>query len=331
MIQLDGVSKRYANAAPAAMAAGAAGAAGAAAVSWAVRGVTLCIEGGELVALLGESGSGKTTLLRMVNRLVEPDEGTVRVDGHDVAAAGDAVALRRSIGYVIQQAGLFPHFTVGDNVAVVPRLLGWPEPKVAARVDELLEMVGLPAAQYRQRFPDQLSGGQRQRVGVARALAARPKVLLLDEPFGALDPITRVSLQGEVKKIHRELGLTTLMVTHDLVEALALADRIAVMYRGELRQLGTPEELMTAPADEYVAKLMQMARHQAGQLHQLVGEGGTQGAVSASSGERTEGAETRSGSGSGTATGSGSGSATGSGSGSGSGTGTGTGTGTVSS
>jgi osmoprotectant transport system ATP-binding protein len=217
------------------------------------------------VALLGESGSGKTTLLRMVNRLVEPDGGEVRVDGKPVRE-GDAVELRRGIGYVIQQAGLFPHFTVGDNVAVVPRLLGWPAAKVAARVAELLALVGLPAAEYQHRFPDQLSGGQRQRVGVARALAARPKVLLLDEPFGALDPITRAALQDELRRIHQELGLTTVMVTHDLLEALSLADRIAVMYRGELRQLGTPAELMTAPADEYVARLMETARRQAREL-----------------------------------------------------------------
>ncbi len=264
MIELVGVSKRYVRAP--------ASGGGSAGESWAVRDVTLRIAERELIALLGESGSGKTTLLRMVNRLVEPDAGEVRVAGQAVRQ-GDAVALRRSIGYVIQQAGLFPHFTVGDNVALVPRLLGWPAAEVDERVAALLELVGLPAAEYQQRFPDQLSGGQRQRVGVARALAARPRVLLLDEPFGALDPITRVALQDELRRIHRELGLTTIMVTHDLVEALTLADRIAVMYRGELRQLGTPQELMSAPADEYVARLMQMARHQAAQLQPLVGEG----------------------------------------------------------
>lgn len=279
MIELVGVSKRYRRAAGPALravrsgeaaAARSAGAVDASAglargESWAVREVSLRIAGGELVALLGESGSGKTTLLRMVNRLVEPDEGTVRVEGRDVQSV-DATSLRRGIGYVIQQAGLFPHLTVGDNVAVVPQLVGWPAAQIAARVDELLALVGLPAAEYRDRFPDELSGGQRQRVGVARALAARPKVLLLDEPFGALDPITRAALQGELRKIHKELGLTTIMVTHDLVEALTLADRIAVLYRGELRQMGTPEELVSAPADEYVEKLMQMARQQAKEL-----------------------------------------------------------------
>lgn len=272
MIELVGVSKRYRRAAAAgpalrAVCAEAAGSSTSAdgGESWAVREVSMRISGGELVALLGESGSGKTTLLRMVNRLVDPDAGSVRVEGRDVQAV-DATSLRRGIGYVIQQAGLFPHLTVGDNVAVVPQLVGWPAAEIAARVDELLALVGLPAAEYRDRFPDELSGGQRQRVGVARALAARPKVLLLDEPFGALDPITRAALQGELKKIHKELGLTTIMVTHDLVEALTLADRIAVLYRGELRQLGTPQELVAAPADAYVEKLMQMARHQAQEL-----------------------------------------------------------------
>jgi osmoprotectant transport system ATP-binding protein len=260
VIVLDGVSRRYPGA----------GEGEGADAGWAVRGVTLAIARGELVAVLGESGSGKTTLVRMINRLIDPDEGTVRVGGRDVREV-DPVVLRRSIGYVIQQIGLFPHFTIGDNVAVVPRLLGWAAGDIARRVDELLAKVGLPAADFRGRFPDQLSGGQRQRVGVARALAARPEVLLLDEPFGALDPITRVGLQDELRRIHRELGLTTIMVTHDLVEALTLADRIAVMYRGELRQVGTPEELMTAPADDYVTRLMEMARHQVAQLEPLIG------------------------------------------------------------
>ena len=231
--------------------------------AWAVRHVNLTIAKGEFVAVLGESGSGKTTLVKLVNRLVDTDEGTVRVGGKDVRTT-DAVALRRTIGYVIQQVGLLPHLTIADNVAMVPRLLGWEPGTTAARVSELLELIGLP--EMRDRFPDQLSGGQRQRIGLARALAARPALMLLDEPFGALDPITRVALQREVRRIHEELALTTVMVTHDLVEALTLADRIAVMYRSELRQVGTPKELMTDPADEYVAKLMGMAKHQAEQL-----------------------------------------------------------------
>jgi len=254
VIELDEVSKRYRPSDE----------------RWAVRRVALRVAARELVAVLGESGSGKTTLIKMVNRLIDPDEGRVRVDGKDVREH-DIVALRRTIGYVIQQAGLFPHLTIADNVAVVPRLLRWPADAIRARTDELLALVGLDPAVYRERFPDQLSGGQRQRAGVARALAARPSVLLLDEPFGALDPITRAALQDELRTIHRELKLTTIMVTHDLIEALTLADRIAVMYRGELRQIGTPAELMTAPADDYVARLMGMVRHQADQLRELAG------------------------------------------------------------
>ena len=249
MIELADVSKRYAGG------------------DWAVRHVSLSVAAGEFVAVLGESGSGKTTVVKMINRLIEPDEGEVRVDGKD-ARAQDPVALRRTIGYVIQHAGLFPHFTLADNVALVPRLLGWEEATVSARVTELLALVGLPG--YGERFPDQLSGGQRQRVGVARALAAKPRVLLMDEPFGALDPITRTALQTELKKIHVDLKLTTVMVTHDLVEALTLADRIAVMKRGELRQFATPTELMTKPADDYVAELMSMARHQVEALEAVV-------------------------------------------------------------
>jgi len=233
--------------------------------NWVVRDVTMTIARGELVAVLGESGSGKTTLLRMMNRLIDADEGVVKVDGRDVRGE-DPVALRRTMGYVIQQIGLLPHLTVGANIAMVPRLLRWAAEDTAKRVDELLELVGLPAAQYRERFPDELSGGQRQRVGVARALAARPRVLLLDEPLGALDPITRVVLQDEIRRIHKELGLTSILVTHDMVEAIVLADRIAVMLRGELRQLATPAELVRAPADDYVANLVALARHQGEQL-----------------------------------------------------------------
>jgi len=230
-----------------------------------MQAVTLRVAAGELVAIVGESGSGKTTLVRMVNRLIDPDTGTVRVDGQDVRER-DPVALRRGIGYVIQGTGLFPHRSVASNVATVPWLLGWSTGDIARRVDELLELVGLPPATYRDRFPDQLSGGQRQRAGIARALAARPKVLLLDEPLGAVDPITRVGLQDELRRIHRELALTTVIVTHDLIEALGLADRVAVMAGGALRQVGTPRELLDAPADDYVARLMSMAKHQAEQL-----------------------------------------------------------------
>ena len=251
MIELTGVGKRYGDA-------------------WVVRQVSMSIAKGELIAVLGESGSGKTTLVRMINRLIDPDEGAVKIDGRDVRGV-DPVALRRTIGYVIQQVGLLPHLTVGDNVAMVPRLLQWTPEATRTRVDELLALVGLPAATYRDRYPDQLSGGQRQRVGVARAVAARPRILLLDEPLGALDPITRVALQDELRRIHRELELTSILVTHDMVEALVLADRIAVMLRGELRQLATPAELVANPADDYVAQLVAMARRQGEQLRELGG------------------------------------------------------------
>jgi osmoprotectant transport system ATP-binding protein len=250
VIELVEVSKRYGD------------------TGWAVRELSLQVSKGELVALLGESGSGKTTLLKMVNRLLDPDRGVVRVDGRDVRGE-DPVALRRTIGYVIQHAGLLPHLSVGDNVAMVPRLLGWSRGDIAQRIDELLALVGLPPQEFRARFPDQLSGGQRQRVGVARALAARPQLVLLDEPFGALDPITRVALQGELARIHRELGLTTLLVTHDMVEALTLADRIVVMRAGEVRQIATPRELVSAPADDYVAQLVDVVRTQSRRLHAL--------------------------------------------------------------
>ena len=251
MIELVDVSKRYAGSG-----------------AWAVQRASLRVADGELVAVLGESGSGKTTLLKMINRLTDPDAGTVRVGGRDVRAE-DPVALRRTIGYVIQHAGLLPHLSVADNVAMVPRLLGWPRADIDRRVDELLAMVSLPAATYRDRFPDQLSGGQRQRIGVARALAARPKVVLLDEPFGALDPITRVGLQGELARLHRELALTTILVTHDMVEALTLADRVVVMCAGEIRQIATPRVLVAAPADDYVARLVEVVGQQRAQLEAL--------------------------------------------------------------
>jgi osmoprotectant transport system ATP-binding protein len=256
VIDLVDVSKRYDR-------AGAA---------WAVRDATLTVEAGELVALLGESGSGKTTLLKMVNRLIDPDLGDVRIAGRDVRGE-DPVALRRTIGYVIQQAGLLPHLSVADNVAMVPRLLRWSRTDIDHRVDELLALVGLVPAVYRDRFPDQLSGGQRQRVGVARALAARPRVLLLDEPFGALDPITRVALQAELRRIHRELALTTIIVTHDMIEALSLADRVVVMCAGEVRQIATPGGLLAAPADDYVARLVDVVREQSAQLGALTERG----------------------------------------------------------
>jgi len=221
----------------------------------AVNDVSLEIEPGELIVLLGPSGCGKTTLLKMINRLFEPTSGTILIDGRDISAE-PAPELRRRIGYVIQQAGLFPHMRVAENVAVVPSLLGWDKQRTAERVDALLDLVGLPPEQYRRRFPAQLSGGEQQRVGLARALAARPPTLLMDEPFGALDAITRTRLQDELVRIHRQLGATILFVTHDIEEALRLADRIAVMQTGRIEQFDTPLAIMSNPASDFVARLV---------------------------------------------------------------------------
>jgi osmoprotectant transport system ATP-binding protein len=242
--------------------------------SWAVKNVNLEVPAGQFLVLLGESGCGKTTTLKMINRLIEPTHGAVEVDGEDVRAA-DAVALRRRIGYAFQNIGLFPHLTVGQNVAVVPELLGWPRADIDARVEELLGVVNLPSEQFRDRLPGQLSGGQRQRVGLARALAAKPRIMLLDEPFGALDPLTRDALQSEYRGLHERLGLTTVMVTHDMTEALLLADRIAVMAGGTILRLGTPHELLTDPREEYVQRLMDTPHRHADRLEALLRDGGT--------------------------------------------------------
>ena len=224
--------------------------------------LSLTVNRGELLVLLGGSGSGKTTTLKMINRLIEPAEGSVFVDGTDVVTLVPH-DLRRRIGYVFQQIGLFPHLTVASNVGITPSLLDWDRPRTAARVDELLELVGLEPGAVRERFPHELSGGQQQRVGVARALAANPSILLLDEPFGALDPLTRQRLQESLVQIRRALELTVVFVTHDMVEALLLGDRIAVLDEGRLVQLGTPRELLTAPASPYVRDLMGTPREQA--------------------------------------------------------------------
>ncbi len=236
--------------------------------SYAVDHVSLHVPRGKLLALVGGSGSGKTTTLKMINRLIEPTAGRILVAGQDVQAA-DPVQLRRSIGYVFQGIGLFPHLNVAENVAVVPKLLRWPLERMRSRVDELLEMVHLPAGQYRDRLPAQLSGGQQQRVGFARALAAGPEVMLLDEPFGALDPVTRDELRGEFLALRRRLGLTAVMVTHDMMEALLSADLIAVMSAGRLVQVGTPHALLTRPADDFVAALMSGPQQQTRQLEAL--------------------------------------------------------------
>jgi osmoprotectant transport system ATP-binding protein len=243
--------------------------------SFAVRDVSLTVPAGSLLVLLGGSGSGKTTTLKMINRLVEPTGGRVEIDGRDVRTV-NPVELRRGIGYVFQGIGLFPHMTVADNVAVVPRLLGWKADRVAERVDELLTLVRLPPGEYRDRLPHQLSGGQQQRIGFARALAGGAKVLLLDEPFGALDPITRDELRDEFQAIRRRLGLTAVMVTHDMTEALLTADRIAVLNAGRLVRLGTPHELLTNPGDPLVAALMAAPKRQADRLEALTaGAAGT--------------------------------------------------------
>lgn len=207
-----------------------------------LRGVSLVVAPGEVVAFVGRSGSGKTTLLRLVNRMLPIDTGEVRVAGRSVVE-WDETTLRRQTGYAIQEVGLFPHLTVADNVALVPRLLDWTPDRVAARIDELLTLIGLEPSNFRSRWPDQLSGGQRQRVGLARALAADPPVLLMDEPFGALDPITRAELHREFRALQTSLPRSVLLVTHDLAEAFALANRVAVLHDGRLAACDTPEAL----------------------------------------------------------------------------------------
>lgn len=237
-IRLVGVTKRYDDRSPPA-----------------VRSLDLEVEDGELVALIGPSGCGKTTTLRMINRLVEPTDGRIEVAGLDVRSV-DATQLRRGIGYVIQQAGLFPHRTVAQNIAVVPRALRWDRARIAARVEELADLVGLERSLL-ARYPDELSGGQQQRVGVARALAADPPVLLMDEPFGAVDPIVRARLQGELSDLQRRLHKTIVLVTHDLDEAVRLADRVAVMsLGGVVEQYASPDEVLRAPANEFVEEFV---------------------------------------------------------------------------
>jgi osmoprotectant transport system ATP-binding protein len=218
-------------------------------------GLTLSVAAGETLALVGPSGSGKTTALKLANRLLEADGGDVRVFGRSLREQ-DPVALRRRVGYVIQEGGLFPHWSVRQNVETVPRLLGWPAQKRRERAEELLATVGLPAAEFGERRPRELSGGQRQRVGVARALAADPALVLMDEPFGALDPIARRAIQREFQAWKRSLSAAVLFVTHDLPEAFRLADRIAVLHGGRVRQLGTREDLLARPADDFVREFV---------------------------------------------------------------------------
>lgn len=221
----------------------------------AVDAVSMTVETATITAIVGTSGSGKSTLLRMINRLVDPSAGEVRING-EATTHVPKDTLRRRIGYAIQGHGLFPHHTVARNIATVPRLLGWPKDQIRARVDELLTLFSMPPAEFRDRFPAELSGGQQQRVGVARALASRPDLLLMDEPFGALDPIIRTRAQADLRRIQRTLGSTILLVTHDMQEAIELGDRVAVMDAGRLVQHGTPADIITRPATEFVAEMV---------------------------------------------------------------------------
>ncbi|MEU9570420.1 betaine/proline/choline family ABC transporter ATP-binding protein [Streptomyces massasporeus] len=219
----------------------------------AVDNVSLEIKAGEVVVLVGPSGCGKSTLLKMINRLIEPTGGRIRIGGEDVTDM-DPVKLRRKVGYAIQSAGLFPHMTVAQNIGIVPKMIGWSKPRIRERTEELLDLVGLDPAEFRGRYPRQLSGGQQQRVGVARALAADPPVLLMDEPFGAVDPITRDHLQDELIRLQYELHKTIVFVTHDFDEAIKIGDRIAVLReRSHIAQFDTPEAILTNPADDFVS------------------------------------------------------------------------------
>ena len=238
MIRLEAVTKRYPGARRSA-----------------VDSLDLDVPPGTICVLIGPSGCGKTTTMRMINRLIEPSSGRILVNGEDVAAR-DPVHLRRTIGYVIQQVGLFPHMSVADNVATVPGLLGWPKQRIAERVDEMMTLVGLAPEEFLRRFPGELSGGQRQRVGVARALAADPPVMLMDEPFGAVDPVVRERLQGEFLAILKRLRKTIILVTHDIDEAIRMGDRLALMKDGHLIQYDTPDRILAAPRDSFVAEFV---------------------------------------------------------------------------
>jgi len=235
----------------------------------ALAGVDLSVRRGEFVALVGHSGSGKTTLLKTINGLIAPDSGLVRIEG-EPADARPAHELRRRIGYVFQEVGLFPHLSIAENISITPRLLGWEKARMARRVDELLDLVALPR-EVAGRSPAALSGGQRQRVGVARALAAEPKIMLMDEPFGALDPLTRDALGSDYRALHEKLGLTTVMVTHDMAEAVLLADRIVVLDSGVILADGAPDALMRSSDNPQVHALLDAPRRQAQRLRERLG------------------------------------------------------------
>ena len=249
-IELEGVEKRYG-------------------AQQALAGVSLSVTPGEFTALVGGSGSGKTTLLKTINRLIAPDAGRVRVAGEDAASLPPHL-LRRRIGYVFQEIGLFPHLTVEENIGVTPRLLGWDRARIAERVRTLLDLVALPR-EVAARAPAELSGGQRQRVGVARALAAEPQIMLMDEPFGALDPLTRDQLGADYRGLHDRLGLTTLMVTHDMAEAVLLADRVVVLAAGRILADGAPADLLASATDPQVRALLEAPKRQAERLSAKLG------------------------------------------------------------
>lgn len=238
----------------------------------AVCDLSLQVESGETLVLVGTSGSGKTTALKMINRLIEPTSGSIHIEGQDVCL-WNPIELRRHIGYVIQSVGLFPHMTVADNVSLVPRLVGVRRERVQRRTAEVLSAVGLDPDEYLRRYPSELSGGQQQRVGVARALAADPPIILMDEPFGALDPITRTSLQQEFISLKSRISKTIVFVTHDFSEAVMLADRIAIMHNGRLQQVAAPKELMAHPATDFVSELIGKLRFQLSAINGLLNGG----------------------------------------------------------
>jgi osmoprotectant transport system ATP-binding protein len=227
----------------------------------AIKDLSLDIHGGETLVLLGSSGCGKTTILKMINRIIEPSSGTILIEGKNILEQ-DPIEVRRSIGYVIQEIGLFPHMNIEDNVSVVLKLKGRPEEERTKRANEVLELVGLNPGQFRHRYPDELSGGQQQRIGVARALAANPSLLLMDEPFSAVDAVTRELLQQELLKLKIQLNKTIVFVTHDIFEAFTLADRIAIMHEGRLQQVGTKEEIISSPETEFVEQLLMKPKKQ---------------------------------------------------------------------
>jgi len=251
MIELTDVSKSYDHA-----------------KSNAVDNISLKIERGEFLVLVGESGCGKTTTLKMINRLIEPTSGRIEIDGEDIRSR-DPVELRRGIGYVFQEIGLFPHMDIAKNIGTVPDLMKWPKEKISSRVNELLELIGLEPSQFARLKPHQLSGGQRQRIGVARALAAGSRIMLMDEPFGALDPITRGELLDQFIKIQKKLQLTVVMVTHDMMEALVAGDRIAVMKDGRIIESGTPAELLNNAREAYTVSLLKIPKEQTERLREI--------------------------------------------------------------